>query len=232
MYRLYYAPGACSLAPHIVLEEIGQPYEVELVSNRPASDGMTTASAAWKAINPKGRVPALLGVPGRIGGAENLLTEANAIMTFLARSNPELKLLPADPAKEARCIEWMNWLTTSVHATAYAQIRRPHRFVDDETLYPAIQAKGTKVLRENFGYIDSLLADGREWAVPGGYTIADAYLLVFYGWGKGLSWNMERDFPAWTRHANKVLARPAVQRVIAKEGLTHLSAVSAAPQVR
>jgi glutathione S-transferase len=225
MYRLYYAPGACSLAPHIVLEEIGQPYEVELVLNRPG-EGMTTTSAAWKAINPKGRVPALLGVPGRIGGAENLLTEANAIMIFLARSNPALNLLPADPAGEARCVEWMNWLTTGVHATSYAQVRRPYRFVDDKAMHPAIQAKGTQVLRENFAYIDGLLADGRDWAVPGGYSIADPYLLVFYGWGKGLKWDMAHDFPAWTRHARQVLARPAVQRVIAQEGLTHLQTVS------
>lgn len=221
MYRLFYSPGACSLAPHIVLEEIGLPYEMELVSSSPSGDGMTTMSAAWKAINPKGRVPALLGVPGRIGGTDNLLTEANAIVMFLARSNPSVGLLPPDPAEEARCLEWMNWLATSVHATAQIQIKRPHRFIADERSYPAIQAKGAEAQRENFAYIESLLADGRAWAVPYGYSVVDPFLFVFYGWGKRFDWDMRTLYPAWTAHTNKVLARPTVQRAIAQEGLTY-----------
>jgi len=221
MYRLYYAPGACSLAPHIILEEIGSPYELVLVSSGPGDQGMTTFSPEWKTLNPKGRVPALLGVPGRIGGGDDLLTEANAIMIFLARTNPALGLLPADPAKEARCIEWMNWLASGVHATAWAQIRRPYRFVADQALYPAVQAKGEEALAEAFAYIDSLLADGRDWAVPGGYSVVDAYLFVFYGWGRRSGRDMAGLYPAWTRHAGTVLARPAVQRAIAQEGLTY-----------
>jgi len=69
MHRLYYSPGACSLAPHIVLEEIGKPYELELVSSSGVREGRMTATPEWKAVNPKGRVPALSGVAGHIGGA-------------------------------------------------------------------------------------------------------------------------------------------------------------------
>lgn len=61
---------------------------------------------------PQGRVPALTGVPGRIGGAENLLTELHAILVYLARAHPAAGLLPADLAAEARCVEWMNWLAS------------------------------------------------------------------------------------------------------------------------
>jgi acetyl esterase/lipase len=118
MHRLYYSPGSCSMAAHIVLEEIGAPYELQLISSLGATEGKMTATSDWKAVNPKGRVPALLGVPGRIGGAENLLTELHAILIFLARTHPSVGLLPTDPAGEARCIEWMNWLASNGNSGA------------------------------------------------------------------------------------------------------------------
>lgn len=220
MYRLYYSPGACSMAAHIVLEEIGEPYALELISSSGAREGAMAAAPAWKAMNPKGRVPALLGVPGRIGGADDLLTELNAILIYLARTNASAGLLPADPAAEARCIEWMNWLASNVHAMSYGQIWRSQRFTTDEKDFPAVKAKGEQNLREQYGYIESLLADGREWAVPGGYTVVDAYLLVFYHWGQRIGLSMRTAYPAWTRLTDHVIARPAVQRVLAHEAIT------------
>src|SRR5712692_4424623 len=145
MHKLYYSPGACSLAPHIVLEEIGEPYELELVSSK---NGEMTNTATWGAMNPKRRVPALSGVPGRIGGVPDLLTEAHAIMVYLARTNPEAKLLPTEPAAEARAIEWMNWLSGNVHAMSYGLIWRPQRFVREESLHLNLNAKGMDNLRE------------------------------------------------------------------------------------
>jgi glutathione S-transferase len=214
MHRLYYSPGACSLAPHIVLEEIGEPYELELVSSKPGGRAQT---AEWREINPKGRVPALSGVAGRIGGADDLLTEAHAILVYLARTHPEARLLPADPAAEARCIEWMNWLASNVHAMSFGQIWRPQRFVADERDFPAVRARGEENLREQVAYIDRLLADGRDWAVPGGYSVVDPYLLVFYEWGRRVGLDMAALAPAWTRHAGQVVARPAVVRVLEQE---------------
>jgi len=215
MLKLFYSPGACSMAPHIVLEEIGKPYEAEVIS---IPDGKTQ-SPEWKAVNPKGRVPALLGVPGSMGGKPGLLTEANAIMLYLARTNPGAKLLPSDPAAEARCIEWMNWLTGTVHATAIGQVWRTARFADDEKAHPAIKAKGEQSVKDAFAYIESVLGDGRDWAVPGQYTVVDPYLFVFYRWGGRLGLNMSAQYPAWTRIMDKVKARPAVQKVLADEKL-------------
>jgi glutathione S-transferase len=221
MYQLYYSPGACSLAPHIVLEEIGAPYELELVSSRARApgvgEGRMTATPTWKAINPKGRVPALSGVPGRIGGAADLLTEAPAILFYLARTYPEAGLLPRDPAGEARCLEWMNWLSGSVHAMSYGQMWRPLRFVADEKDFPAIKVKGEQNVREQYAYIERLLADGGDWTVPGGYTVVDPYLLVFYQWGGSIGLAMRDVYPAWTRVTECVVNRPAVQRVLAHE---------------
>jgi len=150
MHRLYYSPGACSMAADIILEEIGSPYELSLVSSSGPREGKMTATPEWRAINPKGRVPALSGVPGRIGGADNLLTELHAILVYLARAHPAAGLLPADLAAEARCVEWMNWLASNVHAMSYGQIWRANRFVAEERDFPAVEAKGRENVREQY----------------------------------------------------------------------------------
>jgi glutathione S-transferase len=219
MHTLFYSPGACSMAVHIVLEEIGEPYELRLISSSGITEGKMTATPEWRAINPKGRVPALLGVPGRIGGAENLLTEVHAILIYLARTHASIGLLPTDPAAEARCIEWMNWLASNVHAMSYGQIWRTLRFTINEEGLPGVKAKGEQNVREQYAYIESLLVDGREWAVPCGYTVVDAYLLVFYQWGQRIGLEMQSQYPAWTRLAQRVVARPAVRRVLIDEGI-------------
>jgi glutathione S-transferase len=224
-HMFYYSPGTCSLAPHIILEEIGEPYEMTLISASGSREGETTSTPAWKAINPKGRVPALLGVPGRIGGVDNLLTEVPAILTYLARTNPAADLLPSDPAGEARCIEWMSWLSSNLHAMAFAQMWRAHRFTTDEDGLSAVRNRGRENVLECFAYIERLLADGRGWAIPEGYTIVDAYLLVFYYWGcSRIRLEMGTLCPAWTRLSEVVADRPAVKRALKIEGLTVLDA--------
>jgi len=216
MHKLYYSPNSCSLAPHIGLEEIGQPYETELIL---ATDGKMTNTPEWRAINPKGRVPALTGVPGRIGGAPSLLTEVQAILLFLARSYPDARLLPDNPAGEARAVEWMTWLASNVHAMSFGQLWRPERFSANESCFLDIKAKGRENLRQQFAYIETLLSDGRDWAVSGRYSVVDPYLLVFYRWGSLFDLDMVRDFPAWTDIARRVCARPAVGRVLAATGI-------------
>ncbi len=216
MHRLYYSPGACSLAVHIVLEEIGEPYEAEL---RSARNGEGTTTADYLALNPKGRVPALTGVPGGSGGAPELLTEAVAILLFLARSHPGAMLLPTDPAGEARCLEWLSWLSVDLHGIGYGQLWRPHRFVPDPALYAAVKVKGLENIRAAYDHIDRILSDGRDWAVPGQYTVVDAYLLVFWLWGQRIDLDMGVEWPNWARLMNRVLARQAVRRALQQEGL-------------
>jgi len=220
-HLFYYSPGTCSLAPHIVLEEIGEPYEMTLISASGPREGEMTSTPAWKAINPKGRVPALLGVPGRIGGAVNLLTEVPAILTYLARTNPVANLLPSDAVAEARCIEWMSWLSSNVHSMAFAQMWRAQRFTTDEEGLAAVRGRGRENVSECFAYIEKLLADGRGWAIPEGYTIVDAYLLVFYYWGRcRIRLDMGKLCPAWTRLSERVAERPAARLAMKIEGIT------------
>jgi len=219
MCRLYYSPGACSMAVHIVLEEIGQPYEIELVSTAGVREGIMTGAPAWKAMNPKGRVPALMGVAGHIGGANNLLTELPAILLYLAHTNPQAQLLPTDSAGEARCLEWMNWLSSNVHAISYGLIWRPNRFTEEEGNFPALQAKGKANVLEQYSYIESLLADGRNFAVPDSYSVVDPYLLVFYQWGRRINLDITTTYPAWTALMQSVVSRPSVQWVLARENV-------------
>lgn len=209
--RLYYSPGACSLAAHIVLEEVGVPYEGTVVSSMTGA----TQSPEYLAINPKGRVPALA------GPEDGVLTEVTAILVWLALRFPEAELLPRDPLHHARTLEWMSFLTGAVHAQSYAQIWRGARFADDAALHPAIAEKGKRNVAEQYTYIEDVLDDGREYAVAGaGYSVADPFLLVFYRWGGRIGLDMAARFPAWTRIADRVVARPAVQRTLAAEGIS------------
>ena len=116
MMTLYFSPGACSLASHIGLEETGAPYEIKPIL---LAMGQQRTDSYLK-INPRGKVPAL-SVDGKI------LIENTAILTYLARRFPEKRLMPADPAEEARCIATMCWFSSIVHPS-YQRSSRPERF--------------------------------------------------------------------------------------------------------
>lgn len=214
MYHFYHSPRACSFAVHVALEETGAPYVAEI---RSAEEGETMAET-YLALNPKGRVPALSGVPGNAGGAPGLLTEVGAILVYLARSYPEARLLPSDPASEARCLEWLSWLSIDLHGIAFARIWRPQRFVADAALFPAVMAGGRAHVPTAFDHIEHILADGRDWAVPGQYTVVDPYLAVFWRWGQRIGLDdMEGRWPLFGSLVDKVLARPAVRRALVQE---------------
>lgn len=207
MIKLYYSPGACSLAPHILLEELGVPYQLELVS---IADGKTL-TPEFLAINPKGRVPVL-----EVNGS--ILTEAPAILVYLSLTHPAKSLLPSDPVDHFRCLEWFNWLSGTVHAVGYGQLWRPQRFIDDGAQYGRISAKGKENIIDSYRHIETLLSD-RTWSVGGSYSCVDPYLLVFYLWGNAIGLNMAVEYPSWSAHAARVLAREPVQRAIKQEGL-------------
>jgi glutathione S-transferase len=216
MLRLYYFPGTCAFAPQVLLEEIGKPYELEIVvpASKLSGSPDLASSAEWLKVNPKGRVPALLGVAGSSGGAQDLLTEAAAILFYLGRVNPELGLIPEGAAGQARCIEWLNYLASNLHAVALAQVTRGARFITGEEHYPNVAARGLANARDGFAYVEGVLADGRSWAVPGGFSIVDPYLTLFFDAGERFFPDMAERHPAWARLAAKNHARPAMQRVV------------------
>ncbi|WP_242116840.1 glutathione S-transferase family protein [Sphingomonas lacusdianchii] len=207
--RLFYSNGACSLAPHIVLEETGIPFEpvrVDMASGQ-------QRSPEFLRINPKGRVPAL-------AVDDWVLTENPAILQFIARSHPDSGLWPETLPDQARVAEWLAWIASTVHV-AYAHVRRAERYADSEPALAEVRAKGLQTCRDLWRAIDTRLGEG-PWAIGERYSVADAYLLVFWTWGRGsvLQFDMARDVQHWTAHALRMAERPAVQRAFRREGLT------------
>ena len=202
MLTLYFTPGACSLAPHIVLEESGEPYQKQMVD---LANGEQRTEPYLK-INPQGRVPAL-----RLDDGE-ALTENTAILPYLGK---RFGLWPRDPIGEARALSMIGFFAASVHP-AHAHIGRPERYATDPAAYPTIREAGLKSFHGYLQQIDGMLA-GREW-FAGDYSVLDAYGLVFYAWG------FRRELPlheltAYTAHKDRMLARPAVRRVAVEEKL-------------
>jgi glutathione S-transferase len=204
MLTLYYAPGACSMASHIALEETGVPYEAMPVS---LATGEHLKDEYTKNVNPRGKVPALR-------TDEGVLTENVAILTYLARSFPNAHLLPTDPLGTARALSHMAYLSNTVHP-AFTHIMRPGRFATDESVHENLKATG----RENFWKllheIDHLL-DGKQYVLGSQYSAADGYTLVFYGWGKRIGLPVEQ-LKNYTALKDRLLQRPAVRKVLERE---------------
>ncbi len=202
MLTLFYANGACSMAPHLVLEESGEKYEGRRLD---LAKGEHRTEAHLK-IHPLGRVPALL-----LDNGEPL-TENTAILPYLGK---RFGLWPTDPAAEARALSVIGFFASTVHP-AHAHIGRPERYASDKSHFPDIQARGRESFHAYLKQIDGMLA-GREW-LSDKYSVLDPYAFTFYVWG------VRRELPVgelrhYTAHRDRMLARPAVQRVVADEKL-------------
>ena len=204
--KLYYAPGACSLASHIALEEVGRPYETQKMN---LAEG-DQRKPEYLRINPRGRVPTLV-----VDGEP--MTENVGILSFIAGGHPDSGIWPTKTWDQAKLVSTMAWLSNTVHP-AYGHIVRPERYADDDAAREAIKVKG----RANFeGYlreIDGLLA-GQKWSIANQYTVADGYLLVFYRWANRQKMPV-RELKNYSALVDRVLDRKAVQKVMADEGIT------------
>ena len=203
MLTLYYSPGACSMASHIGLEELGVLYE-----KKPTllAKGEHKTEAYLK-VNPRGKVPAL-DVDGKV------ITENTAILSYLGKRFPEKNLWPKDPLEEANCISTMAWFSNTVHP-AYRQTMRPERFAEPEAAHAAVKETGRKAFFESCKEIDSLL-EGKQWIMGNQFTVADGYALVFYGWGVRSELPM-KDLKNYTAWKDRMLQRPAVRKVLETE---------------
>ena len=205
---LYYSPGSCSLAPHIVLNETGEPFELRKF----ATADRANYSAEYLAINPKGRIPAL-----QIDGF--IITENPAILAFLGRRFPGADLYPAGGSEaEARCLELLAWSSNTVHV-AYAQLFRPERFVPNEQNYPAVKESGRINYERCLADIDKTLQD-QEYSLGARFTVVDPFWLVFYRWGVRSGYDMRSKFPAYTAYAERLCRRSSVQRALTAEGIS------------
>ncbi len=211
MLKLFYAPGACSLASHIALEEAGADYDVERVDLR----GGQQRTPAYLAVNPKGRVPALLTDRG-------VLTENPVILGYIAQTHPDAHLAAIGDSFAFGDMQAFNmFLAITVHV-AFAHVFRPERYGDGEEAARAMRAKAPESLAAAFALIEEKFADGRPFVQGEAYTVADPYLFTFSRWldtrrldGRPLG--RLADFPYVSAHHARVGERPAVVKVLAAE---------------
>jgi glutathione S-transferase len=205
--KLYYSPGACSLAPHLALELAGADYEPVRVDFSKSEQ----RSPEYLRINPKGRVPV-------IADGDWVLTENPAILRYIAETHPAKKLWPDNARDEGRCAEWMAFCSSTVHVT-YAHTRRPERYASDEKAKADVVAKAKETCRDVWGMVEAKLGKS-QWSAGDRLSVADPYLLVFWTWGRGtLAYDMAKEFPNWTALAHRLAALPEVKRVFEHEGL-------------
>ncbi|MEM8980162.1 MAG: glutathione S-transferase family protein [Pseudomonadota bacterium] len=206
--KLFVAPGSCARVPTIALEEIGVPFETELLSMASGQQ----KSPEFLAVNPKGKVPVLVvdGVP---------LTENVAILSWLHRIYPEAALLPAtyDPFESAQQTADLAFFSGTVHPHL-TRVAMPVKFIEDaELAFDIVRSKATTDMIPVMAMINARLAD-RPWWYGEAWSIVDAYL--FWVWWRLRSVNFAPEaFPNIVDHAERIQKRPSVARAMAREAV-------------
>jgi len=206
MYKLFYFPGNASLMPHMLLREIGAPFELRLVDR--ASNEQK--SPEYLKLNPSGTIPVLVddGLP---------VHETAAIALYLADRHPEAKLAPPCGARErADYYKWMalisNALQTQFRAWFYA-----HEFVDDPAHVDSVKAATAARIGRTFAQISAHLAT-HEWLMGEAFSAADLYLFMFIRWGRALPAPPRLD-PVLATYAGRIAARHAVREALQVESI-------------
>jgi glutathione S-transferase len=202
--KLYYAPGACSIGIHVLLEEIGKPYEAERVNLQQGEQ----YKPPFVEVNPKSKVPTLARDDGTI------LTEFPAIAYWLAKTNPFANLLPDDIDQQARALELTDYAVATIHMQGFGRQFRASNFTPNPTDEDAVKARGKELAEKGFALLDKAL-EGKDYAV-GKFSVADAAIFYTEFWSKRVGISLPANCAA---HLDRMLARPAVQRTLQQEGL-------------
>ncbi len=199
--KLYYAQGACSLAPHICLREAGLKFDLEKVD---LATKKTSSGADYKAVNPNGYVPTL-----QLDSGE-LLTEAAVMMQYIADRKPESGLVPkAGTMERYRVRELLNFVSSEIHKTLGALFN------------PAVPDGFRKIAEDRLATRFDVLTkklDGKQFLTGGNFTAADAYLFTVLGWAPYLKVSLAK-WPALTAYSDRVKARASVQAALKAEGM-------------
>jgi glutathione S-transferase len=195
--KLYFSPSACSMVPHIVLEELGLPFTLSAVNLK----DKTYSGGDFRKVNPKGQVPTLELDSG------DILTENAVILQYLASLKPQSNILAASGMERYHQLERMNFLTTDVHKN-FAPL-----------FNPAMPADATKIfkdtLKAKFGVIDEQLKT-REYFSGSNFGLADAYLFVMTSWASGTGVDIS-SYQKVLNHHEKTKQRPSVEKVMKSE---------------
>jgi glutathione S-transferase len=199
--KLYYAPGACSLSPHIVARELGLPVELKKVNTK---DKTVEGGGDYRRVNGRGYVPALELDNGQI------LTEGPVIVQYLADLKPEANLAPRPGSFERyRLQEWLNFLTSEIHK-GFSPLFKP----DTPEEYKKIAKEN---LAARFDWLDQQLA-GKAFLMGSAFSVADAYLFVLLNWTGFQEIDLAR-WPGLAAFHSRVAARPRVREALQAEGL-------------
>jgi len=203
--KLYYMPGVCSIGIHVLLEEIGKPYDLEQVNLREGAQ----YKPEFTSVSAKSKVPALQRDDGSI------LTEFPVIASYLAKTNPQAKLIPSDLESEIRGAEAMEYAVATMHGQGYARNFRPGNFgpADQEE---QVKARGKEMVEKGFQILDKALA-GKNYVAGNELSIGDTALFYVEFWAAARL-NMQLP-PNVAAHYARMKARPAVQRVMQQEGV-------------
>jgi glutathione S-transferase len=203
MLKLYYAPGTCALATHIALEEAGASYETVRLDFGKNDQ----KSAAYLAVNPKARVPALVTGHG-------VLTETPALLAYVAHLFPAAQLVPTSPFDFARAQAFNSYLCSTVHV-AHAHKGRGARWTDDAAAIESFKKKVPQTMADCFDLIERDMLAG-PWVLGDTFSVCDAYLFTIARWLEGDSVDIAR-FPKVAAHFQHMMARPAVAHVLAAQ---------------
>jgi len=199
--KLYYAPGACSLASHIALQETGLPFEIDKLNTAT----MTTVSGAdFVKINPKGYVPTLAMNDGSI------LTEGSAILQYIADQNPDAGLSPkAGTMERYRLQEWLNYIATEIH--------KSYSPLFSKTTPEETRINMQNLLSRRVGFVEAHLVN-KPYLMGEGFTVADAYLFVVLNWSGRVGFELS-PFPRVSEYLARIASRPCVIKAMKAEGL-------------
>ena len=199
--KLFYLPGACSLSPHIALREAGLKFDTEKVDLKAKK---TASGGDYLAVNPKGYVPALTLDNGQT------LTEAGAIVQYIADQAPAAKLAPAAGTPDRyKLQEWLNFISTEIHkgTTPLFNPATPD----------AYKAMATETLGKRYDYLSKHL-EKNQFLLGSQFSVADGYLFTVLNWGKFVGIDIGK-WPVLKAFQERVAARPKVQEALKAEGL-------------
>lgn len=207
MYKLYYYPGNANLAPHMLLEELAVDYELVLVDR----DNNAHKSPEYLRLNPNGRIPVLI-------DGDVVLYETAAICLYLVDRHPQAKLAPPLGSSErAHFYKWLIYLTNTLQAELLTYFY-PERLADDQSAIAQVKMHAEARVGAMLDLIENTLADGRPYLLGANYSAADPYLFMLARWTRMMR-HPARDRPQLRRFLESMLARPAIQRACADEGL-------------
>ncbi len=199
--KLYYLPGACSLASHISLRETGLPFEIEKVDG---ATKVTTSGEDFMKVNPKGYVPTIRLDDGSV------MCENGAVLQYIADQNPASRLAPqAGTMERYRLQEWLTFIGTELHKT-YSPLFR-------KDASPEVKSRGFDLLTRRLGYAETHLAN-KPYLMGDHFTVADAYMFAVVRWSSRVGFDLA-PFPRLNEYLARISARPTVQAAMKAEGL-------------